>query len=85
MSGLPRTVLVVDDEPDLADLAEALFSGHGFQVRVAYSAADALSLLAGAPGIDALFSDIMMPEMTGLQLARHVAALYPAIRMALSA
>ncbi|MUI11690.1 response regulator [Massilia dura] len=65
-------------------MAEALFAGHGFQVRVAYSADQALALLASDGAIDALFSDIMMPGMTGLQLATTVGSLYPSIRIVLT-
>lgn len=77
-------VLVVDDERDLADLAGALLASHGFEVRVAYSAAQALGLLGTEPDIDALFSDIMMPGMTGLQLAATVHGLYPNVRVVLT-
>lgn len=80
----PRRVLVVDDERDLADLADALLASHGFEVRVAYSAAEALWMLGTDPLIDALFSDIMMPGMTGLQLAGTVATLYPDVKIVLT-
>lgn len=79
-----RKMLVVDDERDLADLAEVLLLGSGLEVRVAYSGLDALRILESEPDIDALFSDIMMPEMTGLQLAGAVAALYPKVRIVLT-
>lgn len=84
MSVAPRTVLVVDDERDLADLAEALLTGSGFAVRVAYSAAQALWMLGTDREIDALFSDIMMPGMTGLQLADTVGTLYPDVKIVLT-
>lgn len=82
--GAPRKVLVVDDECDLAYLAEALLESHGFDVTVACSAKEALRILAGDTAIDALFSDIMMPGMTGLQLARQVAQSYPHVRIVLT-
>lgn len=80
----PRTVLVVDDEPDLADLAEALLCVHGLEVRVAYSASDALRILESDPEIDAVFSDVMMPGMTGLQLAEAIRHLYPSVKIVLT-
>jgi CheY-like chemotaxis protein len=79
-----RKILVVDDERDLADLAEVLLLGSGLEVRVAYSGLEALRILESEPDVDALFSDIMMPEMTGLQLAEAVAVLYPEIRIVLT-
>ncbi|MFC4932098.1 response regulator [Massilia sp. GCM10023247] len=79
----PRKVLVVDDERDLADLAAALLCGHGLDVRVAYGAREALHILAHDPEIDAVFSDVMMPGMTGLQLAEAIGCLYPSVKVVL--
>lgn len=84
MSGLVRKVLVVDDEVDLADLAEALLGSEGLEVVVANSAIEALRLLAQHDDIDAVFSDIMMPEMTGLQLADAVSEMYPRVKIVLT-
>lgn len=79
-----RKVLVVDDERDLAELAAALLSSHGLAVAVAYSVAEALQVLENDRAIDALFSDVMMPGMTGLQLAELVRERYPATRIVLT-
>lgn len=81
---LPRKVLVVDDEPDLADLAQALLGHHGMDVIVAHDAAQALRMLATHADVDALFSDVMMPGMTGLELAHATRTAYPEIRIVLT-
>ena len=81
---LLRKVLVVDDEPDLADFAAALLAAHGLEVAVAYSAQEAVRILAGDDRIDALVSDVVMPGMTGLQLADAVAEMYPGIKVVLT-
>jgi two-component system OmpR family response regulator len=80
----PRRVLVVDDEPDLADLAGTLLCACGLEVRVAYCGADALLMLESDPAIDAVFSDVMMPGMTGLQLAEAIGHLYPSCKVVLT-
>ncbi len=78
------TVLVVDDEQDLADLARALLELHGFIVRVAYDAPAALHILEQDSTIDAVFSDISMPVMTGIALAYAIKLHYPHIRVVLT-
>ena len=81
---LLRKVLVVDDERDLADMAETLLGSRGLEVRVAYSARDALQVLESDPEIDAVFSDVMMPGMTGLELAEAIRRQYPCVKIVLT-
>lgn len=83
-AGRIRKVLVVDDEPDVADMAEVLLGAHGLEALVAYSGADALALLAAHPDIDAVVSDVMMPGMTGLQLAEQIDQQYPKVKIVLA-
>jgi len=83
-AGLVRKVLVVDDEVDLAYMAEALLSSRGLDVIVAHSAVEALKILDQDAGIDAVFSDIMMPGMNGLQLADAVSEFFPRVKIVLT-
>lgn len=77
-------MLVVDDEPDVADLAVAMLRSCGLRAIVAYSAAEALFALAADPAIDAVFSDVMMPEMSGVQLASFVRSRHPSVKIVLT-
>ena len=84
-AGAPvRKVLVVDDERDLADLAQALLAAHGIAASVAYDAAAALQALDDDAGIDAMFSDVTMPGMNGLQLAQAARARHPQLMIVLT-
>ena len=71
-------VLVVEDNPDVAEVAAGLLEQLGSQARVVSSAEAALRALRGGERPDVLFSDIVMAgEMDGLALARCVRAEWP--------
>ncbi len=70
--GPARALLVDDDTGLLSSLARSL-SRKGVDVRTTTSASEAISLLTTAD-FDVMVSDIMMPEMDGLQLLRTVRA-----------
>jgi two-component system OmpR family response regulator len=80
---LLRKLLLVDDEADGAEFAAILLRSHGLTVIVVHSATDALQTLQRETDIDVVLSDVMMPRMTGLQLAEAVRAMYPAIKVVL--
>ncbi|MGJ7552330.1 ATP-binding protein [Pseudomonas alloputida] len=72
-SGQRRRILVVEDNPDVGSFTAQILEDHGYQIRWASSAEDALVQLASAPeGFDAVFSDVVMPGMGGLALARQL-------------
>ncbi len=74
------TVLLVEDNADVVEVASAYFADLGYRVKVAASAQAGLDLLERESGIDLVFSDILMPGgMNGLELARDVRARYPRI------
>jgi two-component system OmpR family response regulator len=77
-------LLVIDDEPDVADVASALLTAYGIANHVAYSAREGLLALEQDARINAVFSDIMMPGMNGLDLADLIRARYPTIKVVLT-
>lgn len=78
-----RKLLLVDDEVDGAEIAAILLRSSGLQVVVAHSAADSLHVLENDEEIDTVLLDIVMPGMTGLQLANAVRTKYPAVKIVL--
>ena len=68
MSG-GSTILIVDDEPDLADLY-AVWLRDEHTVRTAYGGADALEVFE--KGVDVAFIDRLMPRMSGTELLSHI-------------
>ena len=69
-------VLVVDDEPDLAEALQQNLTRQGYEVKAVTSAAEALPWLAN-DNIDLLLSDMMMPGMGGIQLLQEALTLDP--------
>jgi CheY-like chemotaxis protein len=66
-----RRVLVVDDEPSMRLLCTINLSIAGFDVAEAADGAQALEL-ATAGGFDLVLLDVMLPDMGGLDVARHL-------------
>ncbi|MCZ6905693.1 MAG: response regulator [Deltaproteobacteria bacterium] len=68
-----RTIMVVDDEPDLVTLLRARLEQKEFNVMCAYSGSQALADLEKQKP-DLILLDIMMPEMDGLEVLRRLKA-----------
>jgi len=74
------TVLLVEDDAAVAELALGLLQGAGYEVKTATNAADALKVLRNGARIDLVFSDIVMPGgMNGADLARVIRAEFPSV------
>ena len=71
------TILIVDDDDGVRTVAAAIVEELGFKVLAAGTGREALQILADDPRIDLLLTDIVMPEMTGVELARQVRAMRP--------
>jgi PAS domain S-box-containing protein len=77
-------VLVVDDQPEVLELAVHLFQSLGYEVLPANNGKEALDLMHRHPDIAILFSDIVMPGMNGVELAKQAAAHLPGIKILLT-
>jgi len=80
-----ETVLIVEDQPDIAALATAILAESGYRVLAAPNADAALGMLEAGPRIDLLFSDLIMPgAMNGVMLAREARRRFPSLRVLLA-
>lgn len=68
---MPPTILVVDDEPDIARTLAELFADEGYRVRRAHDGRQALDLIDRDPP-DLVVSDVRMPLVDGVTLARRL-------------
>ncbi|MBA3398272.1 MAG: response regulator [Deltaproteobacteria bacterium] len=73
-------LLLVDDNPDAAELLAEIMAAYGHEVRVAHSGPDALAILESFEP-DAGILDIGLPVMDGYELARRVRERLPDIRL----
>lgn len=83
---LPRgteTILLVEDDPALREMAATLLRRLGYTVLVAADGIEALNLrqTSGSGHIDMLFTDVVMPHMSGKELSDRVRVLYPQTRI----
>jgi len=70
-----ETILLVEDEELVRKLARRVLEGHGYSVMVAGSGKAALELVEGSEGrLDLLVTDVVMPGMSGRQLAEELRA-----------
>lgn len=70
---MKRYILVVEDEPDLADLVGYNLEQEGYEVGIAGSGATALSM-ARARTPDLVVLDLMLPDITGIDVCRQLRA-----------
>jgi CheY-like chemotaxis protein len=80
-----ESVLFVDDEESIAELAKLLLESLGYKVVTMTSSTDALELVRQDPSrFDLIITDQTMPKMTGLSLVREVHKLRPGLPTILS-
>ena len=76
-----ETVMVVEDEEQLLDLAKSALEMYGYKVLAAKSPGDAILLFEQADGkIDLLISDVVMPGMNGREMKERLMAIKPGMK-----
>jgi two-component system, OmpR family, alkaline phosphatase synthesis response regulator PhoP len=68
-----KTIMVVDDNPDIITIVRTILEGKGYNVMSAYSGAELLSTLEKDKP-DLVVLDIMMPQMDGLEVLTRMKA-----------
>ncbi len=78
----PDTILVVEDEDGIRALVRKILKRQGYEVLEASNGKDALALAADYPHpIQLLLTDVMMPGMTGVELAQQISEVRPDTRI----
>jgi len=66
-----KRVLIVDDEPDFADIVKGNLEREGFDIEIAYNGVEALEKVKANPP-DAIVLDVMMPEKDGYEVCAEL-------------
>ena len=77
-----ETILLVEDQPEVRTVTRSTLARHGYDVLEAGSGAEALALVEDHRGdIHLLLTDVVMPGMSGRDLAQRLQTLSPALRV----
>jgi two-component system cell cycle sensor histidine kinase/response regulator CckA len=76
-----ETILLVEDEAPLLEVARRMLAGQGYKLLTARSPGEAIQMARDHQGtIDLLVTDVIMPEMSGRDLAKNILSIYPQAR-----
>jgi PAS domain S-box-containing protein len=76
-----ETVLIVEDEPQVRAIAVSMLKSRGYTVLEAADAAQALAVAGETPKIEMLVSDVVMPDLSGPEVASRIQMAHPEIRV----
>jgi two-component system response regulator RegX3 len=71
MSDTPARILVVDDEPSITEVVSYNLRKEGYDVQVAADGATAVAMVNASP-FDLIVLDVMLPQMDGYEVLRHI-------------
>ena len=72
-----RTALLVEDEPGIRELMRSILASLGMQVQVAADGEQALKIAGELQHLDLLFCDVILPGISGVEVADGIRTLHP--------
>jgi PAS domain S-box-containing protein len=82
--GEGRRILVVEDNAEVGSFSTQLLEDLGYHATLARNAKEALSLLAAGLRVELVFTDVVMPGMSGLDLGQEIRRQYPDLPVVLT-
>ena len=79
--GPPKTVLVVEDQAEVRSVLARTLALEGYRVLEASDGLEAIDVITAEHDIALVLSDIVMPRMDGIQLAKNLASSTPILFM----
>lgn len=80
MAAASGTILIIDDDAAVSRTLSLILTRAGYNVSTAISLRKGLELLASG-GIDLVLTDIIMPELDGIEAIRRIRTEYPGLRI----
>lgn len=71
MTSTPKTVMIIEDEPDAAELFAEMMRINGYRVIKMFSSAPAIPIISQEKP-DVILLDVMMPDISGLEVLRFI-------------
>jgi len=81
MPSRPMSVLIVDDEPSVRQFVDRALREVGYTTTVAADGPEAIEIAATLEPLDIIVTDVMMPQMTGDELARRLRQARPELKV----
>ncbi len=72
---MKETILIVDDEPSMADLVEIFLKNDGYTVHKCYNGTDALNCVKELE-LDMAILDVMLPDINGFEICKKIRERY---------
>ena len=76
-----ETILVVEDQPEVGNYVSAVLKARGYPVIQVTAASEALDLCTREKGVHLVITDVVMPHMSGKQLAAELSRVRPEIKV----
>ena len=83
LAGGTESILVVEDDPSVRELAVLILSSCGYQVQASNNAFEALRLIKRNPEYDLVITDVIMPQMSGKELHDRIKSELPQTKVLL--
>jgi len=77
--GEQKSILIVDDEPNIRRVLEAVFTKDGYQVRTADNGRKALDIISTDPSLNVAICDLIMPDMNGVEVLKAAREISPGL------
>ena len=74
-----KAILIVDDEPNIRRVLEAVFSKDGYRVFVAENGKKALDVVSTEPDLDVMLCDLVMPDLNGVEVLEAAREINPGL------